>query len=291
MSLDDQPMDSLPELVAFALVTEQRARDRYQADAANMRSLGNASLANVFQRLAQEETRHVAELEGFANQSGLMLDMQKAAARFDAVSRSEAKDRRDDNAAHGPLTPYAVLARAVRHEERAFQFYCQVAATSSNPEMRAYAEAFAHEELAHAALFRAERRNAFQAERRGRQREPLDPTSLKSEQDMVRLALQLEREFADQLGDGPAELISACTDLIAELEEAMTDSAPATNPVSHGDAETASLHERLDHLFWVYDRIASMNKVEAVANLAQSLTAKTLDRMMLLSPDMPRDQV
>jgi rubrerythrin len=53
---------------------------------------------------------------------------------------------------------------AAGNEERAFSFYANIAAKTSDPDVRTYAEAMAREELNHVALLRLERRRAWRKE-------------------------------------------------------------------------------------------------------------------------------
>lgn len=271
-------MRTLAELVAFALIAERRAHERYAADARTMEETGNAALAGVFRRLAEEENKHAAELEDYIANNDIEVDLGSAARRFDSLGPAGDRDRPLPDAAN----PYAILARAVANEERAFEFYCQIAASATDPQMRAYAKAFAEEELAHAALLRAQRREAYRQQRALSTDELPDPEQITSRQDLLQIALVLERRLAAQVEVGP--LADACQELIAALAAELEPNrrGAGSEPASH-DADAATTRaapgDELDRLFSFYDRVVQTTKIESVARTAQSLIAATLDRI------------
>ena len=148
-------MSSTAELFAVAHAMEREAARRYEDLAARMRRRGEPALAELFLFLARIEGKHAGHIE---EQS--VRTTGRAVA--DAQVRWELPENFDEEAASSQLlTPYLALAIAVRNEERAFAFYCYVAAEARDDAIRALAEELATDELGHATLLRRERRKAY----------------------------------------------------------------------------------------------------------------------------------
>ena len=130
------------------------------------------------------------------------------------------------------LTPYRALGVAVHNEERAFGFYSYVAANTEDEAVRRQAEAFAREELGHAAWLRQERRRAYHAEGRGR-RWRLGGDRPSSPAAFLATAAALERALAERH--------AACA---ARLRAAGDPAAAAVAEVARLDGEEAARLER-----------------------------------------------
>ena len=185
-------------------------------------------------------------------------------------------------------SPYGALARAVANEERAFNFYCRLAASATDPQMRAYAKAFAEEELAHAALLRAQRRQAFRSEHARSDSQLPDPKQISTREDLIRAALASEGRLASLASQGP--LARACQALLADLaaeigaERPRPDVDVSSPPPARERHTPPAIRGELDRLFSFYDRVAHTTKDESVARTAQSLMAATLDRIRMTVP-------
>lgn len=155
---------TVEDLFAIATAMEHEAARRYGELADRLERLGETDLVALFRRLEQEENGHEDGLGAWAGRQGITpsptLDFQ--------WDMPEIATEGDFAEAGGDFlaTPWRVLAMAVRNEERAFAFYANVAAKTSDPAVRAYAEAMAREELNHVSLLRRERRQAWRKERR-----------------------------------------------------------------------------------------------------------------------------
>jgi rubrerythrin len=234
---------SIEEIVAVADALERAAAERYRSLAAAMSSVGHADVANVFSELAREEEQHVLGVENLASTllGGLPA---KGMVRWILPETFDAEEA-------GPaalLTPYKALSVAVRSEERAFAFWSYVSANAGSEKVRGLAETMAHQELLHAAKFRAARRQAYRAEltrRRGANpsAQPLGLDALRSE---ARLMAEETAEFLsaaawrlDQLSDG--ESAALVRDIAAVVSH-----TPATK-TSVADALAAPGAQRLKH--------------------------------------------
>lgn len=155
---------TVEDLFAIATAMEHEAARRYAELADRLERLGETDLVALFRRLEQEENGHEDGLGAWAGRQGITpsptLDFQ--------WDMPEIATEEDFAEAGGDFlaTPWRVLAMAVRNEERAFAFYANVAAKTSDPAVRTYAEAMAREELNHVSLLRRERRQAWRKERR-----------------------------------------------------------------------------------------------------------------------------
>lgn len=198
------PLNSLEELFAVAQAMEEGAARQYALLADRMRQLGKTDLAEVFERVAEEERRHVAAVEKWSvNRTGERP--RREAIPWTPPPTFDEADAADIGAS-GRITPYRALAIAVTNEERAFAFWSYVAANASSAELQAAAETMARAELEHAALFRRERRRAFRAQiADGADFGKI--VDLPFEAAEERLASALE-QIADRTGVGVAEAIA-----------------------------------------------------------------------------------
>ncbi len=294
------PIETLADLIAVSLAAERNALRAYHALAHNMEQYGNTELATLFRRLADEEGEHAAEVERLARQQGVSVEQEVPQPMWDDAAESFVD--RDEARRPATSTPYKALAYAVQNEERAFRFYSYVAATAADENMRRYAEAFAQEELAHAALLRAQRRNAYheQNEKGSSARFP-DPGSIRSLPDLLYTAVKIARHLAAQLAaiaethEGLQELITDARGAVTRLEEEMAESGPVSGEiVSTVDkllddeafaAEAPPLRgvlAALDRAFAFYDGVVQITRDEAVGLKAQALTRETLDQTTTL---------
>jgi rubrerythrin len=164
--LDAEPPPSprsLEELFALAHAMESRAAEAYAGFSRMMASEGRADLAAVFEAVAAEERGHVEGVDAWSlarlgQLPGTGVPPVPSLPTFEEESEAEI-------AGSALMTPYRALSIAVRNEERAFAFWAYLAAHAERDDVREAAEKMASEELAHAAIFRRERRRAFHRER------------------------------------------------------------------------------------------------------------------------------
>ena len=154
--------ESVEEVFAIAHAMEREAATRYAELAGRMRQEGNATIAEVFDRLAAEERGHVDSVVRWSERkTGRVPDA--AHVRWDLSDTFD--DEGAGTTAPSLLTAYRALSMAVRNEERAFAFWSYVAAHARSSDIREAAETMAHEELEHVATLRRERRHAFHSQR------------------------------------------------------------------------------------------------------------------------------
>jgi rubrerythrin len=182
-------VSSTAELFAMAHAMEHEAGRRYDDLAARMRRGGQQGLADLFSFLAGIERKHAVRI-----QEQSMRIAGHAAANVPA--RLELPENFDEEAASSQLlTPYLALAIAVRNEERAFSFYCYIAAHTRDDDVRVLAEELARDELDHATLLRRERRRAYRDADRGPGTRPEIPDTV---DDLLVHSLRLEATAAMQ---------------------------------------------------------------------------------------------
>lgn len=235
------PAGSIEEVVAAADALERAAAQRYRTLAEAMTRVGHADVADVFSTLAGEEEQHVLGVEKLA---GTLLGglPAKDIVRWILPETFGAEEA-------GPpalLTPYKALSLAVRAEERAFAFWSYVAANADTAEVRKLAETMAHQELLHAAKFRAARRKAYHAEvtRRHAAQASAQPISLgEINGETMRMAGEILGilSVAVRRLDALADRESAA--LLRSIAGAIPVSAAATGPI--GEASASTTAERL----------------------------------------------
>src|SRR4051794_25204197 len=163
-SVHELGIATLEELFAAAEAMEAEAARRYAAVARAMDAAGRPEVAALFRELERAEEGHAREVAAWA-----VAALGRPPAPVAVGWRTpEGQDLDDLDRDPRLLTPYRALSVAVHDEEWAFSFYSYVAAHAGDEAIRRQAEAFAREELGHAAWLRRERRRAFRAEGRGR---------------------------------------------------------------------------------------------------------------------------
>jgi rubrerythrin len=145
--------ERLEVLLATAQKMEVGAAERYM-EYAETASTENTEISALFSRLAEEEREHEENILQLAEQAS--VDISNA-----AVSAQQTESENNDNTEQVSNSLYEILAAAVKREERAFEIYTQIAASSQNNDVRRYAKILAKEELGHAALLRAMRRRVY----------------------------------------------------------------------------------------------------------------------------------
>jgi rubrerythrin len=267
--------------MAMAHAMEKEAARRYRELAVSMRVRRWEELARLFEFMQSLEEKHAAQLELTAPDTGVTIAAERIG--WDLPENFD-----DEAGSSFLLTPYRALALAVRNEERAFAFYCHVAAGAPDDRTRKIAEGLAKDELTHAWLLRRERRRAFRAEA-GEQR-PRSEALPETIEDFFGLAAETEWHAAryhhslagilqesdrlkaafDRVADdeaGSAQESAQRIDLT--LSELGTDSAPTV----------AGGMRLLEEAFERYSDIADRSKLEDVMQAAQRLAARAVQRL------------
>jgi rubrerythrin len=283
---------SLAELFALLHVMEAEAAARYAGFASRMRAIGSPAVASVFEQLAAEEAEHVgmarqlSERRTGAPPPPLPRDLLPPAA-FTPEAEAELVGSH-------LLTPYRALSLAVAGEERAFAFWSYVAAHADDGAVRALAESIAHEELSHAARLRQERRLAYRAEERGRERVGAADRLRAAASGEAALAQTLaaaaageatpERRAAlQQLADESAAMAREVRSLAGETPSPPDPSAPAAPlPSARTDDRQPDAIAAAEALAAGYLALAETAGSEPLANAAQSLAGRALTRLSRL---------
>jgi rubrerythrin len=298
--MSDIEVESIEQLLAIALSAERSAARRYTDISAQMRESGNRELADLFSRIAGVEREHANEVEQMIQALGIK-DLPAAPAI--AWQHPQVRDDRDRATSPGTSTPYLALAYAVNNEELAFRFYSYVAANTKDREVRRFAEVFAKEELAHADLFREQRRRAYHEQRaRTDDGQMPVPDEIRSVEGLVNAASQIEKGIrellvaAESRGLDVSKTIYASNELIEQLGvdqarlsreaggEPTSEGESAADSVSYTDSEDIlrAIARSAERAFMFYDSVTASARDEDTMVKAQALTEKALDRINAL---------
>jgi rubrerythrin len=266
---------SLDELFGLAHVMGQEAAEQYAALASEMSRQANRSLADVFEKLAAAQRRHVESVTRWSEELlGRKPDPSKIRWKgpqaFDADATTEITTSR-------LMTPYRALALAVRSEERAFAFWSYVAAHAERQETKQAAETMAREELEHIAALRKERRQAYHDERRAKRGQP------RTTSDEID-AGALERRLAENLADLAQRLTGPAADRARELSlesRIMSDEAAGFGrfPADVASRDVQTVAETLaDAYLDGADASQDQERLDRLQNLAK----RAIDRLAWL---------
>lgn len=271
---------SMTEFFALARAMETDAASRYEETSRQLREQDEPVLADVFERLAENERGHIHEIDQWADHEGAQADAKlpwPIPDTFDAPPDEMARSRL--------LTPYQAFASAVRHEQRSFAFWTYVAAHAEAGEVKDAAERMALEELEHISLLRQERRKAFHAGRL--QEQPAGETAVTP----AALAAG-ERRLADLIEGDPS--------CVHEAAVASSLAASARESAARLDAPGASRHPPFaarslpagrdndiaalaEYLTEAYLRLAETSQDAAAVSLAQELAKTAIYRLGILN--------
>jgi|SRR5215469_3272673 len=278
------PIGSPDELLAMAHALEKEAARCYRELAARMRLRREAALVELFQFLAGIEEKHAGHITARAAAS-LGRPIDPARIRWEVP---ENFDEEEGNSRL--LTPYRALAVAVRNEERAFAFYCHIAAEAPEGPARALAEELAKDELAHAFLLRRERRKAYRKENIAARRsaaalpgsvEELWHLGAECEWRAARYHRALVQSLYSQ-GEDPKAFVDAADDeencarqLAAGSGHKLSEEALDVPPTVDGGLRL------LEEAFDRYADIAERSPDERIMHEAQLLAARAVRRLSL----------
>jgi len=139
---------SAPELYAHAIAIEREAAERYGELSSRMKELGNAAVAELFEKLGAMEAEHLQTLERRTDGvpvPALRLDQY----RWLDAGAPETTAR---ELVYRFMTPRAALLIALDAEKRAQSFFEYVQRTASDPALHALAKEMAIEEKEHVGM-------------------------------------------------------------------------------------------------------------------------------------------
>jgi rubrerythrin len=270
---------SLEQLFAIAHAMEHEAATRYAEFAIQVRASGMRDLADLFERLAEEERAHETSVVRWSQQrSGKPPNAAEIAWEPPETIDEEALG---ELATSRLASAYRVLSIAVRNEERAFAFWSYVAAEAESPDVQQAAEQMAREELEHVSLLRRARRQAYHAERQVSSRKRPE-----SRAEILAQAAGLERALAQQL-DGLAarrtgEDQSRLRDLAAQSRKMIEELSRLSHDAEPELVEATDMVAAAERLVELYLDIADQAREEAIVDSAQSLAARAIARLAWL---------
>lgn len=135
------------DLTAIARAMEERSAERYRELAESFDMACNRDTAEAFRALAEEEDRHAA---AFPPVDGPLH--VHALNWFD-----QAPEIADPDSVHYLMLPWHAYDLALRAEERARDFFTDLAMAAATPDIRALAAQLAEREAAHVESMRARR--------------------------------------------------------------------------------------------------------------------------------------
>jgi rubrerythrin len=269
--LRDEPagkVQSLDELFALAHEMEAVAARIYTEFAHAAREHGKPELAEVFERIAEEERGHAASVTTWSTRTVGSAPNERALRWHGPPTFDEADAA--EIAGSTLVSPYRALSIAVRNEERAFAFWSYVASAADLPEVRAAAETMAREELEHVAAFRRLRRGAYHRARAGR-----------SEASPRIAAEQLERRLEKTLREaarGAPELERTKLLSLAQEADGMADLAARTkagHAISDSESTPFGLAEALAEAYLgAADETRSEDELQLLQQLAKQAVAR-----------------
>jgi rubrerythrin len=274
-------VDTLDDLFALAYAIEASTAQRYAETAKRLSTRGATHLAEIFERLAEIERSHMQQVRTWAVEHGKNLPIDARALwpipdTFDASPEELASSKM--------LTPYRVLAAAVRHEERTFAFWTYVAAHTIDAEVKRAAERMAMEELDRVSLLRQERRHAFHAQRRksGTIEITVDTAALAGEERRLTSLIQRSATPLSEENELSQELARASQDAAVKLESLSgsylaTLLVPRLAPELRNDPLAVS-----ELLVEAYLTLAGTATDAAVIKVAQDLAGPAIYRLAAL---------
>ncbi len=269
---------SLEEMFAIAQAMEREAAARYAGLAQRARAEGVAQLADLFEKLAEEERAHETSVVRWSQeQSGKPPDA--AAIRWD-IPETFDEEAAGELAVSRLASAYRILSMAVRNEERAFMLWSAIAAQAERPDVRQAAERMALEKLDHVALLRRARRDAYHAERARRA-----PERARSVADRLFEAGVLERRLAAQLeamGDQFAGDNERLARELAGQSRQMAADVERLAPRAGSDPEELEAAAAAERLVEDYLGIGDLTRDEALALQIQSLAQRAISRLAWL---------
>lgn len=143
--MDGNAVQTVPELLAHALVMETEAAERYGELADQMQTHRRMAVAAIFRRLEVAERKHLVDLNAMCK----YVPLPHYAPWDFKWHSNESPEAIDIGRVHYHLSVREALQLALEHERKATQFYAGVADTAQAPDVIALARQFADEEREH----------------------------------------------------------------------------------------------------------------------------------------------
>ena len=277
-------LENKEQLIALAAELERRAVQRFRLMAERARAERCDELAQLFERLAKEEERHLEHVKALGTPD---RGVQKA--DDDAWLQSVIPVSGESNATEiGRLTLYGCLAEAVRNEEKAFAFFSHLAGESIHPSVKVLAEHLAKEELQHAHLLRKARRKAYRLPASGTAFWP-KTVEAKTLQDLISTAVECEAAYLGYLTGLPlpAEVMPAILELLRQaLPEhdwhPETKRKASSSQPNDAKSQISNALRGAEESFAFYDTALTQAANHETMLRAQALSEMALTRLKLL---------
>jgi len=141
-------IETIEELLAHVQVMEREAYECYLDLAEQMEVHNNHEVAELFNKLAEDEKKHLSYVEKRVGDSDIPHIAPWDLKNFDDSGVNMAGARE----VHYMMVPYHALKLALRAEEKAVAFFAGVVSSSNNQDVRKLAAEFEKEEQHHIEL-------------------------------------------------------------------------------------------------------------------------------------------
>lgn len=141
-------INDIAELLGHALALEVEATERYADLAEIMEAHNNSDVSRLFEKMSEIEKLHVEHIIEMTNKHH-MTDLPEKQWKWESPEGPETTNPED---LHYLMQPYHALQLALVNEQRAYEYYTQIAETTENNEVRSLAAELATEEEEHVAL-------------------------------------------------------------------------------------------------------------------------------------------
>jgi rubrerythrin len=138
-------LDNIEDLLSYALALEQEACDRYAELGELMSAHNNREAAEIFNKMAKLEQIHADEIRELIEQKKI-TDHTKIKYEWTTPEGPETTDPGD---LHYLMTPHQALTLALHNEQRAHEFFDNIAKNSADEETCKLAQHLAEEEVEH----------------------------------------------------------------------------------------------------------------------------------------------
>ncbi len=138
-------LDKVEDLLAYAFALEQEAGERYTELAELMAAHNNHEVSELFYKMAKLEQGHADEIHGLMK-ARKIADSSSIKYQWTSAEAPETTDLAD---LHYLMTPYQALTLALHNEQRAHDFFANIALASTDEETAQLANKLAEEETEH----------------------------------------------------------------------------------------------------------------------------------------------
>jgi rubrerythrin/ferredoxin len=136
---------TMDEFLSYAIQVEEDAALHFEKLALAMAACGNEDVAALFGKLAGYSRLHLEEARAKCQRLDVLVTLPPSSSWPD----NETPEKTTLWAADPALSRLGALKVALQGERRGFEFYYAIAGTATDPDIRAVAREFVHEETAH----------------------------------------------------------------------------------------------------------------------------------------------